>query len=125
MPPSFDPATLDRLRQVREIRIMTGPESKHTAHRTTIWVVVDDHDWVLIRSVRGTRARWYRETLANPDVSIRLDGREVPVRAVIANDPGRIEGASTGFRAKYGTGASVDSMLQDETLETTLELRAR
>ena len=104
---------------------MTGPESKHSAHRTTIWVVVDDHDRVLIRSVRGTGARWYRETLANPDVSIRLDGREVPVRAVIANDPGRIEGASTGFRTKYGAGPSVDSMLQDHTLETTLELLPR
>ena len=125
MTPSFGAETLDRLRAVREIRIISGPESDPSAHRTTIWVVVDDRDRVLIRSVRGAGARWYRETIANPDVTVRVDGGEIPVRAVIANDPGRIGAASAGFRAKYRPGASVDSMLQEHTLETTLELVAR
>jgi hypothetical protein len=121
----FDPSTLDTLGAAREVRIVTGPASAPTAHRTIIWVVVDDRDRVLVRSVRGTRGRWYREAVANPDVALQLRGTEIPVRAVVANDPDRIEAASAGFRAKYRPGPSVDAMLAERTLETTLELVPR
>lgn len=77
---------------------------------------------VFIRSVNGPGARWYRETLANPDVAIHVQGRRISVRAVAATDPNAVEACSDGLRAKYRRSYSLQSMLKPETLPTTLRL---
>ncbi|HYM52773.1 MAG TPA: nitroreductase/quinone reductase family protein [Candidatus Dormibacteraeota bacterium] len=118
----FSPADLALLRDVREVRIVTGSAQ----HRTVIWVVVDDQDRVLVRSVRGPRGRWYREALAEPHVALEVGARAMPVLAQLANDPERIEATSQALRTKYGRSrGSLAAMLVDVTLPTTLELLPR
>jgi hypothetical protein len=120
---SFDAATLDLLAGTREIRIETsrpgGP-----LHSTIIWVVVDG-DIAFIRSWRGSGARWYRETLANPDVAIVAGEQRLPARAVPATDAESILRCSEGFLTKYRKSKSALMMVADEILDTTLRLEPR
>ena len=109
----------------REIEIVTAAQEGAALHVTTIWHVVDDQGRVLIRSVRGARGRWFREAVSNPLVVIRTGGREIPATAVVATDEERIAAASEGYRSKYGRGTSVDAMLREDVLSTTLELVPR
>jgi hypothetical protein len=121
----FDAATLDALRVARTVRIETSRGAGQPVHETIIWIVVDDGDRVLVRSVRGRRrSRWYREIVANPRGAVMGFGSRVDVRAEPATDHDRIEACSDALRAKYpGAGQSLASMLRDEVLDTTLELK--
>ena len=56
----FDQETLRKLHGCKEVAIRT---TKHPGSAVTIWVVVSSTD-VFVRSVRGTKGRWYRD-LAN------------------------------------------------------------
>jgi hypothetical protein len=109
----------------REIEILTAAQEGAPVHATIIWHVVDAQGRVLIRSVRGTRGRWFREGVSNPSVAIRVSGREIPAAAVVATDEERVTAASEGYRSKYRRGASVDRMLTEDVLNTTLELVPR
>jgi hypothetical protein len=87
-----------------------------------IWVVVVDGD-AYIRSVRGARGAWFRELTQQGAAALRVAGRVVPVGAEAATDDATVEAVSAALIAKYGTGASTVSMLQAETLPTTIRLR--
>ena len=91
--------------------------------RTTIWIVADDSG-AYVRSVRGSRGRWYRDLVANPDGAIIFGAERISIRAIAAVDADSIELVSYLFRAKYGrrSRASTESMVQPMTLETTLRL---
>jgi len=120
----FEDTTLQLLRGAREVEIETAAGEDAPRHRTVIWVVVDERDRPFIRSVRGPIARWYREARSEPAVALLVGGRRIPVRAVPASDPERVDSASRALRTKYASSrASLAAMLRDETLPTTLELR--
>ena len=93
------------------------------AHRrTVIWIVTDRSD-VYVRSVRGTRGRWYRDLLERPDGVLHVGTEAVAVRAVRASDAASVELVSDLLRMKYRRQrASTASMLQPHTFETTLRL---
>jgi hypothetical protein len=122
---SFDPEVLDRLREAGTVRIQTQRGADAPEHRTIIWIVVDDRDRVLVRSVRGARGRWYREALANPECTVWIRGDGVEVRAEPASDPDRVAATSAALEAKYAGDPSLRSMLRDDVLDTTLELLPR
>ncbi|MGH2462108.1 MAG: DUF2255 family protein [Candidatus Limnocylindria bacterium] len=124
-PIGFAPDTLDRLRTTKTARIETRASSSAPVHRTTIWVVVDDQDRVLIRTYLGPRSRWYREARANPECVLWLGRDSVPVRADAAVDPDRIAAASRGYEVKYVGDPSVRGMVAEAQLPTTLELLPR
>lgn len=121
----FTAEALDRLRESEEVEIETWRAPEAPVHRTIIWVVVDDQDRVLIRSVRGDRGRWYREALANPECLLWVEGAALAVRAEPAADPDRVEAASAALAAKYAADSSLRSMLRPDVLGTTLELLPR
>jgi len=124
-PMGFAPDILGRLRTTDEVRIETRAAPSAPAHRTTIWVIVDDRSRVLIRTYRGPISRWYREAQANPECVLWLGGETVPVRAEAADDPDRIAAASRGYEAKYAGDPAVRGMVAPAQLLTTLELRPR
>jgi hypothetical protein len=121
----FSQDLLDALKGAREIDIETSRDDRSRAHPATVWVVVDDEGRVLVRSWRGASARWFREALRNPRVTLVVGGRRVPAAVVVANDEKRIQAASGGYRSKYAKSSSMPSMLADEILSTTLELVPR
>jgi hypothetical protein len=117
---SFEPDDLAVLAETLEVRIETqAPDGP--AHRTIIWVVVDD-ERVFIRSHRGPGARWYREALANPAVAVHVDGRRIPATAIPADDPDSLERASAALLKKYVADPAARSMVRPEILGTTLRL---
>jgi hypothetical protein len=120
----FDSADLALLRDEEEVDIETAASDEGPAHRAIIWVVVDERERVLIRSYRGPGARWYREIMARPDGILHVRGRELPVRAVPAGDPERVEACTEALRTKYAGQHSMPVMLR-QYLETTLELLPR
>jgi hypothetical protein len=103
----------------KEVRIET--RSERGTVRTIIWIVVVD-DSVYVRSVRGVTAHWYQRALADPLVGILAGGDRVAFRAVHVEDPDEIEAVSGALRDKYPPGGSLDRMIRDEVLDTTLRL---
>ena len=117
---TFGEADRAAIAAAQEIRIETQ-SAAGTVHRTTIWVAEHDGE-IYIRSVNGPGARWFREATDGGAVAVHVGGRRLPVTLVPATDPASIEAASDGFRAKYRRSYSLQSMLLDHTLETTLRV---
>ena len=121
----FEPGELAWLDATEEIEIETASPGG-TPHRTIIWVVVDGDD-AFVRSVNGSTARWYREAVANPAVTIHSRRgaaweHALPARAVAAPDPASIERTSEALRRKYARDPALGEMLEPEIFETTLRL---
>jgi hypothetical protein len=118
---ALDDAT--RMRNARTVTIETSAGARRPVHRAIIWIVVDESGRAFVRSWLGQRGRWYRELLANPVGAVTVGNRRIPVRATPADEAG-IETCSTLLREKHKTSpGSLASMLRDEILDTTLELR--
>lgn len=121
--PRFPDSLLGALRQRKEMTIITGPQNARRA--TVIWVVVDEVGRVLVRSVRGTRGRWYRDLVADPRGAIDVGDGEVLVTALPEADEELVRACSQALAAKYAGNGSLASMLTEETLPTTLQLVPR
>ncbi|MGH2418028.1 MAG: nitroreductase/quinone reductase family protein [Candidatus Limnocylindria bacterium] len=120
----FGPEVLLALSGARTARLETSAAPGRSMRSVTVWVVVDDARRVLVRSWQGERGRWYRDLRANPRGVLRVAGQRVPFVAELADDAERIEACSHGLRAKYvGARGSLEEMLVDEVLPTTLELK--
>lgn len=120
---SFDTETLSLLDATDEVRIETRRDEDSPVHRTIIWVVVVEGE-VFVRSVRGTKGRWYRKISSNPEGALHVGERRIPVRAAPAADEPTVDAVSEAFRSKYGKSspASTAAMLRPEILPTTLKL---
>ena len=118
--PRFPEVVLHAFRTRKEITILTGPPEQPRA--TVIWVMVDGHDRIWVRSVRGPRGRWYRDLTADPRAAIDLGGSEIQVGALAASDDASVQACTEALRAKYAGNASLASMLAPETLPTTVQL---
>jgi hypothetical protein len=125
MPDRFAPETLELLRTTQELEIETVAPDGVTAHRTVIWVVVDEGGRALIRSYLGTAARWYREALARSSVTLHIGRHHIAATAQVATDDDRISAASRGYLAKYPDDPSTPAMVDSKVLSTTLELVPR
>jgi hypothetical protein len=118
---SFSGEDLAAIDAAEEVRIETQAPGA-AAHRTIIWIVVDDGE-VFVRSVNGDDGRWYQEAKANPAVAIHVNDERLPATAIPADDPDSVDRVSAALNRKYARhGASLRSMLQPKTLPTTLRL---
>jgi hypothetical protein len=122
--PTFPADRLAAVGAAEEVDIETRAGPDAPSHRTTIWVVVENGD-VFVRSVRGTRGRWYQEVTANPDAMLWLAREAIAVRAAPATDEASVERCSRGLRRKYGSDPALRTMLRPDTLPTTLRLEPR
>jgi hypothetical protein len=118
---TFTAETLHKLTHRGEVGIRT---ELHPASAVTIWVVVAGAE-VFVRSVRGTKGRWYRDLAGGGPATLEFDGQRMAVQAVPATDAGSIERASHAFRSKYQSSSYVDSMVRPDVLATTLRLEPR
>ncbi len=117
---SFEESDLAAIAAAKEVDIETRSPAGD-AHRTIIWIVERDGA-IYVRSYRGSRGRWYREAVADPEVAVHVEGRRVAARALPATDPASVEACSEGLRAKYRRSQSLQAMLVDDVLPTTLKL---
>ena len=119
---AFAASLLERLRHGIEVDIETRPAAGAAPHRTTIWVVVDAKDRVLIRSYRGAGARWYREATSGTPCALVTGDEMVPVTVEHARDAERIRACSAELERKYAGDPATPAMVRDGVLDTTLEL---
>jgi hypothetical protein len=118
---NFDADTLRELRDVQEIAIRT---QKHPNSAVVIWVVVAD-DEIFVRSVQGTKGRWYRDLAAGGPAPLEFVGRRLVVQAIPATDPTAIARASREYLSKYQPSPYAQAMVKSEILSTTLRLEPR
>lgn len=121
---AFSSDNLALIDAAEEVEIETGDMLEGQSHRAVIWVVVEGGD-VFVRSVRGTRGRWFRELTANGQGFLHVGGQAIAVRATPASDPTSVERCSRGLGRKYTNDASLRSMLRADVLPTTLRLEPR
>jgi hypothetical protein len=117
----FDADILSDLRDLREVVILT---EKHPESAVVIWVVVAD-DEVFVRSVRGSKGRWYRDLATGGSAALEFGGRRLEVQALPASDPDSIARASREYLSKYQPSPYAQSMVRAEVLPTTLRLEPR
>ena len=117
----FDANTLRELRDLREVVIRT---EKHPETAVTIWVVVAD-DEVFLRSVHGSKGRWYRDLATGGSATLEFAGRRLAVQALPASDTASITRASDEYLRKYQPSPYAQSIVRAEVLPTTLRLEPR
>jgi hypothetical protein len=117
----FDADTLRDLRDLREVTIRT---EKHPDSAVVIWVVVAD-DEVFVRSVRGSKGRWYRDLATAGFAALEFGGRRLGVQALRTSDPDSIARASREYLSKYQPSPYAQSMVRADVLPTTLRLEPR
>src|SRR5882762_6367337 len=115
---NFDADTLRELRDLQEVAIRT---EKHPKSAVVIWIAVAD-DEVFVRSVRGTKGRWYRNLAAGGAATLEFAGRRVAVEAIPAGDPDAVARASREYLRKYQPSPYAQAMVKSEVLPTTLRL---
>ena len=120
---SFDTETLHLLDEIDEVRIETRRDADSPVHRVIIWVVVVEGE-VYVRSVRGTKGRWYRELSSNPQGALHVGESRIPVRAAPATDETTVEAVSGAYRSKYEETlpGPTAAMVRPDVLQTTLKL---
>lgn len=118
----FTAAFRETLRRETEVVIETRATADAPSHRTTIWVVVDAQDRVLIRSYRGAGARWYREATGGAPAALVIGDEVVAVAVEHARDDERVQACSAELERKYAGDPATPAMVRDEVLDTTLEL---
>lgn len=114
----FDADTLRELRDFQEVAIRT---EKHPESAVVIWVVVAD-DEAFVRSVRGSKGRWYRDLATGGSATLELAGRRLGVQALPATDADSITRASREYLRKYQPSPYAQAMVRAEVLPTTLRL---
>ena len=118
---NFDADTLRELREVQEVTIRT---EKHPNSAVVIWVVVADNE-VFVRSVYGTKGRWYRDLAAGGPATLEFAGHQLAVQAIPESDPAAIARASREYLAKYQPSPYAQAMVKSEVLATTVRLEPR
>jgi len=111
-----------KLAQSEEVEIETRHDAKSPTHRTTIWIVPTEKG-VFIRSGSKT-GRWYRETMANRKVIIRVGRRAVAARVQRASGSSVIRAVNDAYRDKYRElwPDSTRAVVRRSRLNTTLRL---
>ena len=108
--------------QSEEIEIETRHDLNSPTHRTTIWIVPTEKG-VFIRS--GSKSgRWYREALANRNVTIRAGRRKVAASVQQVRSRSVIRAVNAAYRQKYGQTwpDSAKAVVRSARLKTTLRL---
>jgi len=117
----FDADILRKLHEAQEVAIRT---ERHPNSTVVIWVVVSD-DEVFVRSVRGTKGRWYRDLAAGGPATLELAGHQLAVQAIPASDSDTIARASREYLRKYQPSPYAQAMVHADVLPTTLRLEPR
>jgi len=117
----FDAEIVRELRDRQEVAIRT---EKHPDDAVVIWVVAAN-DEVFVRSVRGSKGRWYRDLATGGSATLEFADRRLGVQALPVSDADAIARASREYLQKYQPSPYAQSMVRAEVLPTTLRLEPR
>jgi hypothetical protein len=118
----FEPQVLERIRKEKIIGIRAGRESTHRV--IGIWAVVVEGR-VFARSWSIKPRSWWRVFLEDPQGTVFVGDREIPVRAVQTRSERLKDLVSQAYQEKYNTPGSVQfvkDMSGRKSRDTTTEL---
>ncbi|HYB13083.1 MAG TPA: DUF2255 family protein [Myxococcota bacterium] len=94
-----DPASPDwnAVAGVDTVEVVTK-NADSTPRHTTVWLAVVDGRGYIRTGATG----WWSNIERDPDVVLRIEGKEYPLRAVSVEDPALRQRVEDTFRAKYG-----------------------
>ena len=101
------PVNWSQLADVDTIEIMSSNEDGST-RTTTIWLAVRKGEGY----IRTGGTRWGANVERNPDVVVRIAGRDYPLRATRITDPVVFDEVNEVFRQKYGFPDAVMGVLR-------------
>jgi hypothetical protein len=90
-----------------------------TRRETTIWLCVSEGRGY----VRGGGGRWVGNTRRSGDVALRIGEVELAVRATPVTDEAELERVTSAFRAKYGFGDVMATLVRGHPTIFRLEER--
>lgn len=86
---------------------------------TTIWLCVSEG----MGYVRGGGGRWVGNARRNGDIGLRIGKFELAVRATVVTDAAELERVTAAFRAKYGFGDVLATLVRGRPTIFRLEAR--
>ena len=116
----FSGPVLAALQKAKILGVRAGTEHRYTG----VWVVVVESR-VFVRSWNDKPTGWYRAFRKEPNGSIQLSDREIPVRARPTRSERLQQAVSRAYAEKYPTKASlkwVTGFAEPIRAQTTLEL---
>ncbi len=82
---------------VRTVEVVTtNPDG--SPKETTVWLAVVDGQGY----IRTSNTRWWKNIERDPNVVLRIEAREYPLRVELATDPAERARIEAAFREKYG-----------------------
>jgi hypothetical protein len=82
---------------VREVEVLTRNEDGSTKE-TTVWLAVADGQGY----IRTGNTSWWKNVERTPEVTLRIEGAEHPLRVELVPDPATRARVAEIFRQKYG-----------------------
>ena len=116
---TFADTVVEAVRDAKILGVRAGTEHRHTG----VWVVVVDGR-VFVRSWNDKPTGWFRAFRKQPDGTIQVGGREIPVRAKLVRGARIRDAVTAAFGEKYNTKASrkwVEGFAEPARALTTLE----
>ncbi len=92
---------LDALKSSIEVELSVMRRKSGWSASRPVWFVFEEGTLYLL-PVAGSETGWYRDVLANPDITISVKGRKLTARAKPLHDPAKIAGVVDRFRSKHG-----------------------
>ncbi len=101
-PHNFSRHVLAALDEAKIIGLRAGAEHRFTG----VWVVVARHR-VFVRSWNDGAQGWHQAFFKEPRGALRLDARQIPVRARKVSSERLLEAIDRAYREKYDTKANL------------------
>jgi hypothetical protein len=120
---TFKKADVEALHKAKILGVRAGTEHRYTG----VWVVVVENR-VFARSWNDKPTGWFRAFKEQPDGTIQVGDREIPVRGKPVRSARIRDAVTAAFAEKYPTKGSrkwVEGFAEPERLLTTIEFVAR
>ena len=95
-------AALDRIKSASTVELTTTGRKSGKSHSKPVWFVVEDGK-IIVQAGKDGKTDWYRNMVKTPTAVVRQGGYRFRVRAVMVDDPARIEAVHRLFVDKYTT----------------------
>ena len=95
-------AALDRIKTASTVELTTTGRKSGNEHSRPVWFVVEDGK-IIVQAGKDGKTDWYRNLQKTPTGVVRQGGYRFRVRAVMVDDPARVEAIHKLFTQKYTT----------------------
>ncbi len=93
---------LDRIKTASTVELTTTGRKSGKNHSKPVWFVVEDGK-IIVQAGKDGKTDWYRNMAKTPSAIVRQGGYRFRVRALMVEDPVRIEAVHKLFIDKYTT----------------------